>query len=123
MIPASPADCGRTKTAGALFDVVLYVLHSLDADPQALSPQCQTVFTSHHILNTSSLLVVYNSSVDDVTVAELLLVEALTVSTVIVYVNRLIWGTQSSTELRLGKYITVFDVKWKFHSRKNSLDR
>lgn len=45
----------------------------------------------HHILNTSSLLVVYNSGFDDVTLAELLLVEALTVSTVIVYVNRLIW--------------------------------
>lgn len=98
-------------------------IHSLDADPQALSPQCQTVFTSHHILNTSSLLVVYNSGVDDVTVAELLLVEALTVSTVIVYVNRLIWGTKLSTQLRLGKYTTVFDIKWKCHNRENSLDR
>lgn len=106
-----------------LLDVVLYYIHSLDADPQALSPQCQTVFTSFDILNTSSLLVVYNSGVDDVTVAELLLVEALTVSTVVVYVNRLIWGTKLSTQLRLGKYITGFDVKWKFHNRENSLDR
>lgn len=56
----------------------------------------------------------YNSGVDDVTVAELLLVKALTVSTVIVYVNRQIWGTKLYNELRLGKYITVVDVNGSF---------